>query len=75
MSRGWVYELLFHLFFCARLGDGSSAPSLGGLSVDGRGMPFSSTATHDPTGIPKSLWARRKPLDATSKHKLMRMSI
>ena len=26
--------------------------------VDGRSFPFSATATHDPTRIPKSVWAR-----------------
>jgi len=38
-------------------------------------VPLGSTATHDPTGIPKSLWIRWKSLDATNKNKLMRMSI
>jgi len=57
------------------LGGGGYAPSLGGPSIDGRDMLFPSTVTHDPTGIPKSLWARWKPLDATNKHKLMRMNI
>ncbi|MCC6053581.1 MAG: hypothetical protein LM569_05230, partial [Desulfurococcaceae archaeon] len=28
-------------------------------------VPLGSTATHDPTGIPKSLWARWKSLDET----------
>lgn len=64
-----------NLLLRARLGNGSSAPSLGGLTVDGSRMQFGSTATHDPTGIPKSLWARWKSLDATNKHKLMRMNI
>jgi len=64
-----------NLLLRAYLGNGSYALSLGGLGVDGSHVPFGSTATHDPTGIPKSLWARRKPLDATNKYKLMRMSI
>ena len=59
----------------ARLGDGSSAPSLGGVAVDGSLVPLGSTATHDPTVVSKALWARWKSLDATNKHKLMRMSI
>jgi len=64
-----------NLLLRARPGDGSSALSLGGLSVDGSRMPFGSTATHDPTGISASLWARWKSLDATNKHKLMRTNI
>jgi len=64
-----------NLLIRARLGDGSSAPSLGGLGVDGRLIPLASTATHDLTGIPKSLWARWKSLGATNEYKLMRMSI
>ncbi len=52
----------WNLFSRAYLGDGSHAPSLGRLiSVDGRLIPLASTATHDPIGIPKSLWARWKP--------------
>jgi hypothetical protein len=35
------------------LGDGSTAPSLGGLKVDGSPVPLGSTATHDPAGIPQ----------------------
>ena len=47
-------------------GDGSNAPSPVGLSpLDGSPVPLGSTATHDPIGIPKSLWARRKSLEAT----------
>jgi len=55
-------------------GDGGSAPCPVGLNVDGSAVPFRSTATHDPTGMPKSLRAGRKSLDAASEHKLMRMS-
>ena len=65
----------YNLLLRARLGNGSTAPSLGGLGLDGSPVPLGSTATHDPTEIPKSLWARWKPLDATNKHKLVRMSI
>jgi len=65
----------YNLLLKALRSDGSSAPSYGGLSVDGSPVPLGSTATHDPTGIPKSLWIRWKSLDATNKNKLMRMSI
>ncbi|HWQ16375.1 MAG TPA: hypothetical protein VNL13_00895 [Sulfolobales archaeon] len=47
-------------------GDGSSAPSHPGddpLNLDGSHVPFGSTAAHDLTGIPRSLWARLKSLD------------
>lgn len=64
-----------NLLIQARLGDGSFAPSLGELSVDGGCVPFSPTAAHEPTPIAREVWARRKSLDATNKHKLMRMSI
>jgi hypothetical protein len=57
------------------VGDGSSAPSLRGLSLDGSPVPLGSTATHDPTVVTKTLWAKWKFLDATSKHKVIRMSI
>jgi len=65
----------YNLLFKARLGDGSSAPSLSGLKVDGSPMPLGSTAAHDPIEIPKSLWARWKSLDAMNKHELMRIGI
>lgn len=42
--------------------DGSNAPNLVGLDVDVRLVPLASNATHDPIGIPKSLWARWKSL-------------
>ena len=46
-------------------GDGSLALSLGRLHpIDVSRMPFGTNATHDPIGIPKSLWARRKSLGA-----------
>ncbi|MEM1604786.1 MAG: hypothetical protein QXW41_00875 [Fervidicoccaceae archaeon] len=63
------------LLLRARLGDGSAAPSPGELNLDGSPVPLGSTATHEPTEIPKSLWARRKYLNATNKHELMRISI
>ena len=47
-------------------GDGSLALSLGRLHpIDVSRMPFGTNATHDPIGIPKSLWARWKSLEAT----------
>ena len=49
------------------MGDGSTAPSLGGLRIDGSPVPLGSTATHDPTGISESLWVRWKSLDETLK--------
>jgi len=59
---------LVYLLVTLRVGDGSSAPSLGGLRVDGSPVPLGSTATHDPTGISKSLWARWKSPDETPKN-------
>jgi IS605 OrfB family transposase len=58
----------YNLLLRARVGDGSNAPSLRGLSLDGSPIPLGSTATHDPTGISKSLWARWKSLDETLKN-------
>ena len=56
----------WNLLLKAHLGDGSCAPSLGGLiSIDVRLVPLASKATHDPTEIPKSLWARWNSLGAT----------
>ena len=66
---------LVYLLVTFRVGDGSPAPSLRGFTLDGSPVPLGSTATHDPTGISKALWARWKSLDATNKHELMRMSI
>jgi IS605 OrfB family transposase len=69
----------YNLLLRARLGDGSTAPSLGGLkgglNLDGSPVPLGSTAAHDPTAVTRALWARWKSLDATNKHELMRMSI
>jgi len=56
---------LWNLLLRARLGDGSHAPSLGGSTLDGSPVPLGSTATHEPTGIPKSLWTRWKSLEVT----------
>jgi len=49
-----------------RLGNGSTAPSLGGLTLDGSPMPLGSTATHEPIVVKKPLWARWKSLEATT---------
>jgi len=62
----------YNLLLRARLGDGSNAPSPGGFTLDGSPVPLGSTATHDPTGIPKSLWARWKPLDKTPRNPEMK---
>jgi len=52
---------VWNLLLRAR-GDGSTAPSLGPLGVArGAVAPPPSTA-HDPTRIPRAVWARRKPL-------------
>jgi len=56
---------LWNLLLRARLGDGSNAPSLGGSTLDGSPVPLGSTATHEPAGIPRSLWARWKSLPQT----------
>jgi len=64
-----------NLLLRALRGDGSGAPSPVKLALDGSPVPLGSTATRDPIGIPKSLWARWKSLDATNKNKLMRTSI
>ena len=58
----------YNLLLRARVGDGSTAPSLRGFTLDGSPVPLGSTATHDPTGIPKSLWARWKSLGETLKN-------
>ncbi|AFK51610.1 transposase, IS605 OrfB family [Thermogladius calderae 1633] len=56
---------VWNLLLRALRGGGSSAPSPAGLSVDGSPVPLGSTAAHEPTRVPKALWARRKSLDAT----------
>ena len=56
---------VWNLLFRARLGNGSSALSLGGLLVDVSLVPFGSNATHEPTEISKSLWARWNSLPQT----------
>jgi IS605 OrfB family transposase len=79
-SRGgelWHRDVVacYNLLLRVRLGDGSNAPSLGWLSLDGSRVPFGSTAAHDPARIPKSLWARWKSLGAMSENELIRMNI
>jgi len=58
----------YNLLLRARVGNGSNAPSLRGLSLDGSPMPLGSTATHDPTVVTRTLWARWKSLDKTLKN-------
>ncbi|MEM4970704.1 MAG: transposase [Sulfolobales archaeon] len=41
---------LWNLYLRARPGDGSAAPSPGGLILDGSRVPLGSTATHEPMG-------------------------
>jgi IS605 OrfB family transposase len=62
----------YNLLLKARLGDGSSAPSLGGFTLDGSPIPLGSTATHDPTVVTRALWARWKSLDKTLKNPEMK---
>jgi hypothetical protein len=45
--------------------EGSAQKGFGVSSIDGSPMPLGSTATHEPIGIPISLWGRWKSLDAT----------
>ncbi len=67
----------WNLLLRALRGDGSSAPSPAWpIPVDGSPMPLGSTATHDPTRVPKPLWARWKSLpliqNATNLNKMKR---
>jgi IS605 OrfB family transposase len=59
-GESWHRDVVacYNLLLRARLGDGSDAPGLGELLVDGSPVPLGSTAAHEPTGIPKSLRAR-----------------
>ena len=65
----------YNLLLRVRLGDGGTAPSPGGLNLDGSPVPLGSTATHDPTLITHEVWARWKSLDTVNKHELIRMGI
>jgi len=66
----------WNLLFKALRGDGSHAPSPVGHDLDGSPVPLGSTATHDPVGLSKSLWARWKSLPqmqyATALNKMKR---
>ena len=64
----------YNLLLKALGGDGSSAPSHPGHNLDGSHVPFGSTAAHEPTGIPRSLWARLKSLDI-KEHQIISMNI
>ncbi|HWQ16253.1 MAG TPA: hypothetical protein VNL13_00255, partial [Sulfolobales archaeon] len=66
----------YNLLLKALGGDGSNAPSHPGHNLDGSPMPLGSTAAHDLTGIPRSLWARLKSLDETmNEYKMIGMNI
>jgi transposase len=65
----------YNLLLRARLGDGGTAPSPGGLNLGGSPVPLGSTAAHDPMLIAREAWARWKSLDAINKHGLVRMGI
>lgn len=57
---------VWNLYFKARQGDGSHAPSPGGqYALDGSPVPLGSTATHDPIRVQKPVWARWKSLEVT----------
>jgi putative transposase len=66
-GESWHRDVVacWNLLFKALRGDGSCALSPVGRIVDGSLVPLGSTATHDPVGIPKSLWSRWKSLEAT----------
>ena len=67
-GEAWHRDVVavWNLLLRAMRGDGSGAPSPAALiTVDGRAVPLPSTGPHEPTGIPKSLWARAKSLHAT----------
>jgi len=68
---------VWNLLRRAHLGDGSSAPSLGGApTLDGSPVPLGSTAAHEPIGINKSLWTRWNSLDVNMKtYKVIGMNI
>jgi len=80
-SRGgetWHRDVVacYNLLLRALGGDGGHAPSRVGplITVDGGPVPLGPTAAHEPTGVPRALWARWRSLGATSAHKLMRVS-
>ena len=45
--------------------EGSAQKGFRDPSLDGSPVPLGSTATSEPIEIPRSLWGRWKPLDAT----------
>ena len=57
----------WNLLLRTRPGDVGNAQSLGGPILDGRLIPLASTATHEPIGISKPLWARWNSLPQTNK--------
>jgi len=67
----------YNLLLRALGGDGGHAPSRQRAlaPVDGGPVPLGPTAAHEPTGVPRALWARWRSLGATSDHKLMRVSV
>jgi len=67
----------YNLLLRALDGDGGPAPSRQRAlaPVDGGPVPLGPTAAHEPTGVPRALWARWRSLGATSAHKLMRVSV
>ncbi|GAB6943238.1 IS200/IS605 family accessory protein TnpB-related protein [Vulcanisaeta sp. JCM 14467] len=66
---------VWNLLLRAHQGDVGNAQSPGGPTLDGSRVPFGSTATHEPIGISKSLWARWKslPLQAVGTNGLKRV--
>jgi len=66
----------YNLLLRALGGDGGSAPSRtrAFVAVDGGPVPLGPTAAHEPAPIARGAWARWRSLDATSEHKLMRVS-
>jgi len=66
-SEIWHRDVVacWNLFFKALRGNGSIASSLVGYNLDVRLVPLALNTTHDPIGIPKSLWVRWKSLEAT----------
>ena len=81
-SRGgetWHRDVVgcYNLLLRALGGDGGHAPSRQRalIPVDGGPVPLGPTAAHEPTGVPRALWARWRSLGATSAHKLMRVSV
>ncbi len=55
----------WNLISRALRGDGGVAPSPVGFNLDGSPVPWGSIATHDPTALPRGLWARWKSLPQT----------